>query len=162
MAEIRETGNSSGLEYTWTNIFYLLKIRMTNFSSEYGTPTQNNGDLHVWPGSQCLLILELNRVGQAQGQLNGSQTIQQMSWQGCVQAHITTSIAPLCMQQCFKVRHVRNTAHTIHSWPLDEYSQWSVNGILIISPLARIRIKCEQCACGAWHHALLFLWKRSL
>ena len=31
MAEIRETGNSSGLDYTWTNIFSLTKIRMTNF-----------------------------------------------------------------------------------------------------------------------------------
>ena len=43
------------------------------------TPTQSNGDLHVWPGFQCVLISKLNRVGQAQGQLNGSQTIQQMS-----------------------------------------------------------------------------------
>ena len=43
------------------------------------TPTQNNGDLHVWPGSQCVLIPKLNCVGQAQGQLYGSQTIQQMS-----------------------------------------------------------------------------------
>ena len=34
-------------------------------------PTRNNGDLHVWPGSQCLLIPKLNSVGQ----LNGSQTI---------------------------------------------------------------------------------------
>ena len=43
------------------------------------TPTQNNGDLHVWPGSCCVLIPKLNRVGQAQGQLNGNQTIQQIS-----------------------------------------------------------------------------------
>ena len=42
-------------------------------------PTQNNGDLHVWPGSQCLLIPKLSSVGQAQGHLNGNQTIQQMS-----------------------------------------------------------------------------------
>ena len=46
---------------------------------ERNTCTQNKGDLHVWPGSQCLLIPELNSVGQAQGYLNGSQTIQQMS-----------------------------------------------------------------------------------
>ena len=39
----------------------------------------HHSNLHVWPGSQCLLILELNIVGQAQGHLNGSHTIQQIS-----------------------------------------------------------------------------------
>ena len=29
------------------------------------TPRQTNGDLHVWPGSQYLLIPKLHRVGQA-------------------------------------------------------------------------------------------------
>ena len=47
--------------------------------TERNTPTQNDGDLHVCPGSQCFLIPKLNCVGQAQGHLNGSHTIQQMS-----------------------------------------------------------------------------------
>ena len=46
---------------------------------EQNTPTQSNGDLHVWLGSQCSLIPKLNCVGQAQGYLDGSHTIQQMS-----------------------------------------------------------------------------------
>ena len=55
-------------------------LEVLRTSMRQNTPTQSNGDLHAWPGSQCLLIPKLNRVGQAQGQLNGSQTIQQMSW----------------------------------------------------------------------------------
>ena len=43
------------------------------------TPRQTNGDLHVWPGSQYVLIPKLHRVGQAQGHLNGNHTIQQMT-----------------------------------------------------------------------------------
>ena len=49
MAEIRETGNSPGLEFTWTNIFSLTKIRMTNFSSEYGI-------LQLFCTYQCFLL----------------------------------------------------------------------------------------------------------
>ena len=70
----------------YTNIWLLVPALIRNnlevlrTLTERNTPTQNNVDLHVCPGSQCFLIPKLNRVGQAQGHLNGSQTIQQMSW----------------------------------------------------------------------------------
>ena len=59
---------------------------------------------------------------------------------------------PVHVQQCFKIMHVI-TEHTIHSDLWMNNSQWSVNGIPTISPLARIRIKCEQSVvCGTMHY----------
>ena len=81
------------------------------------TPTQTNGDLHVWPGSQCLVIPKLNHVGQ----LNGSQTIYTADVMigMCTASHHHQQSTTVHVQQCFKIMHVI-TGHTIHSWPLDE------------------------------------------
>ena len=81
------------------------------------TPTQSNRHLHVWPGSQRLLIPELNIVGQ----LNGSQIIYTADVMigMCTGPHHHQQGTTVHVQQCFKIMHVI-TKHTIHSWALDE------------------------------------------